>query len=92
MTIRCKMKVLSIGRRMGSRNTGRKDEHGRDIWEPGEARDIEMAAVYSDKSEENKRFWQATPSGTLKFQTVNADVADSLELDKEYYIDIHPAF
>ncbi len=90
MTVRCKFKVAKISRVMGSRSTGTKNEQGYDVYEPHEAVSIEMHAV-CDGSAENKAFFQATPCGTLHFQTVNADAAASIELDKNYYIDISPA-
>lgn len=45
----------------------------------------------TDGSEENKRFFKYTPSGSLQFSTVNADAAKQLEVGQEYYVDITPA-
>jgi len=51
-----------------------------------------MSPVYSsDPGTENKKFWDATPSGQLTFNTVNLGAVESLELGAEYYIDISPA-
>lgn len=93
MTIRCKMKVVSIGRRMGTRDSGRKRADGTSIWEACETRDVELAAVFggAGANDENKKFWAATPSGSIKFNTLNVAIADALELDREYYVDITPA-
>ena len=42
-------------------------------------------------SEENKRFFAATPGGQFNFYTVNSDAAAHFEIGKEYYFDIIPA-
>jgi hypothetical protein len=78
MTIRCKFKVDSITRTM----------HG-----PEEMRSVSMSPVYGDgkPDSENSKFWKWTPSGLLRFDTVNAAAADGLKLGGEYYIDITPA-
>jgi hypothetical protein len=49
----------------------------------------------SSGSEENKRFYAATPSGSIEF-TVSPDAAKNLGLDvaaigSEFYVDITPA-
>lgn len=46
--------------------------------------DVQLQAV-TDGSEENKKFWQYTPSGYLTFNSINAD---KFQVGKEYYIDI----
>jgi len=52
--------------------------------------DFEFHPVYSDdENSENKKFWEATPSGKLEFQCLNPDV--KFEAGKEYYIDISEA-
>jgi hypothetical protein len=42
----------------------------------------------NDNNEENKKFYDATPSGKLEFGSINEAALDSLELGKEYYITI----
>ena len=50
-----------------------------------------FSPVYSnDPSHENKRFWDATPNGTLEM-TVKNEAAQIFELGREYYIDFTPA-
>jgi hypothetical protein len=90
MTIRCKFKVDTIKRIQSSKS--KQDENGKWISEPVEMRSVEMSPVYStDPATENKQFWDATPSGQLRFDTVNLKAVEGLELGAEYYIDITPA-
>lgn len=42
-------------------------------------------------SEENKTFWQYTPSGKIELSTVNQAAADQYQVGKEYFIDFIPA-
>ncbi len=51
---------------------------------------IKMIPVYS-ASEENKKFFEATPSGMIELGVVNPEAAKQFEQGKEYYIDISPA-
>ena len=44
-------------------------------------------STVSDGSEENKKFFAATPSGSLKVGTVKVDV---FEVGEEYFLDITP--
>jgi hypothetical protein len=39
-------------------------------------------------SEDNKKFWAATPSGSLELSSI---IEDAFEVGKAYYIDITPA-
>jgi len=41
----------------------------------------------SEAGTENKKFWDATPSGEIKLGTVNPEAAQEFELGQEYYID-----
>lgn len=51
---------------------------------------VHLAPVYTG-SEENKRFFAATPGGLISFYTVNQDALDQFEQGKEYYVDFTPA-
>lgn len=51
---------------------------------------IQMFPVYGN-SEENKKFWQYTPGGSIQLQTVNADAAAQFEPGDEFYIDFTKA-
>jgi hypothetical protein len=96
MSIRCKFKVDQINRINSSRSVEVTDpETGKKSWksEPVEMRSVTMSPVYAngDPSHENSKFWNATPSGQLQFNSVNLEAVDALELGAEYYIDIAPA-
>lgn len=74
-TVRCKFKCNSVTKKTG--------------WNPKEhpfLYSAEFSAVMGD-SEENKKFFAATPSGNLTVGTVALDV---FECGKEYYLDITP--
>lgn len=47
---------------------------------------VGLMAVYGD-SEENKKFFQATPYGELHMGILNPDALSLFEVGKEYYID-----
>lgn len=89
--MRCKFKVDSITRRMGSHQVTTAD--GSKSWEPTEMWDIEMSPVYAngDPEHENSKFWHATPCGSFQVGVVNKAAVAAIELDGEYYIDITPA-
>lgn len=55
-----------------------------------EQRTVIFHPVYGD-SEENKKFFAATPSGEIKLGIINKDVWPFFELDKEYYITFEKA-
>lgn len=89
MTVRCKMVLNTVTMRMGS---GPKyDAEGKHVgYEPKMLYDAEFNAVYSEKKDdENKKFWDATPSGSFKVATVKQM---PWEIGKEYYFDVSPAF
>lgn len=99
MSVRCKFKVYSITKTMGSRR--KRDANGDYIKstngypesEPCEMASVKLTPVYgnNDPHHENSRFWDASPSGSFELNTVNMDAVAQLELDGEYYIDITPA-
>lgn len=76
---RCKMKLVSIS---GG------------FYNDDKSRSVKFTPV-TGGSEENKKFFSATPSGSLEFQ-VSGQAAESLGLDQgrigsEFYVDIAPA-
>lgn len=44
-----------------------------------------------DGSEENKKFYAATPGGNIQLNTVNAAAAEQFEEGKEYYVTFEKA-
>jgi len=74
MAVRCKFKCIEVSKRVG--------------W--GENKVLYAATMtpVTCDSEENKKFFAATPAGKFEVSTV---VVDLFEIGKEYYIDISPA-
>jgi len=56
---------------------------------PGGGYNIKAIPVTSG-SKENDEFFRWTPSGELKFGTINKVAADLIHVGKAYYIDISP--
>jgi hypothetical protein len=56
----------------------------------GETKTIKLTPVTSG-SEENKAFYEATPSGSIQLLTLNEEAAKNFELGKSYYVDFTPA-
>lgn len=53
---------------------------------------VKLSAVSSDDPEsENKKFWDATPSGTVDMCINVEDTREFFQLGKEYYIDFTEA-
>lgn len=55
-----------------------------------EMRSIKLlpVAADSDPESENSRFWEATPTGELRFTTSNMAAADEFVLGEACYIDV----
>lgn len=77
MTVRCKMKVQSITKQAGW--NGHKEVHTVDL------------VVVHGGSEENARFFAATPSGSLKISAVRQDIGEQFPIGAEFYVDLTPA-
>lgn len=57
-------------------------------WTSGVVTSLEfMPVTASDKNPENKKFWEATPSGKIELNVVNPAAVKEFELLKEYYVD-----
>jgi hypothetical protein len=52
--------------------------------------EVVMHPVYSG-SEENKKFWDATPNGQIQMTIKNEVAAEQFQADKEYYVDFTAA-
>lgn len=85
--VRAKFKVIGIKRSMGGKYV---DVEGSRQWTPCEVQSIQLTPVSGD-SEENKKFWAATPGGQIELTCVNADAVAMFDLDGEYYVDFTPA-
>lgn len=66
-------------------------EKGETGWQPCQKQAKVVLQPVTGGSDENKQFWQYTPSGKIELLTVNADAAKQFEVGKEYYIDFTQA-
>lgn len=96
--VRAKFKVTRVERQMGMSRRKHDDgtyalsPTGGQIYDNVEQRTVVLHPVYSeDPKSENAKFWDSSPTGELRLGTVNPAAWQAFELDKEYYIDIHPA-
>lgn len=91
MTVRAKFKLNSYTTEMqtdGYQKTDGKDDYSKPVLV--EKRTLNFTPV-SHGSEENKTFWEYTPSGSLQLGVVNQAAWTLFELGKEYYLDFTPA-
>lgn len=51
---------------------------------------VKLNAVYGD-SEENKKFFEATPSGSIELNTVKDEAAAQFEPGEEYFVTFEKA-
>ena len=66
--VRCKFRLNEVTEKMGSRAILRD---GKTVYEPCSLWDAKFAAVYSeDPNSENRKFWDATPSGSFIVTTI----------------------
>lgn len=54
---------------------------------------VELSAVYAPKDDksENHKFWEATPSGTVRLSIGNPACFDFFKEGEEFYVDFIPA-
>lgn len=92
MTVRAKFRLNFVKHYNQVVTRLKEDEEGnpRHVDETVEACDLNFMAVYNG-SPENKKFWEATPAGSLTLSTVNRAAWEQFEEGKEYYLDITPA-
>ena len=84
MSVRAKFRVDEVRCTQISRY---KEENGKYVPEGvKEMRTVIMLPV-GGTSEENKKFWDASPSGRLELGTINPEAWEQLKLGEEYYID-----
>ena len=77
MRVRAKFRVDSIERQI--------------MYNGSERHTVKMAPVSGNDSAENKKFWEATPSGKLEIGCAKAETASLFQLGGEYYVDFTPA-
>ena len=90
--VRCKFKLSDITMRRGHAPQYKDGKHvgyaERILY------DAEFIAVHGDSGaapdSDNQRFWEATPSGTLKLTTVRMMPWEEM-LGREFYVDVIPA-
>lgn len=85
---RCKFKLKAIRTEVQNRHNPDTGE-----TEPRKLYDLEFQPVTTgdeDPLNENEQFWEATPSGTFHFKTINRGVAKGFEVGDQYYFDILP--
>jgi hypothetical protein len=87
MRVRAKMRLETVTQRLGS--GPQYDADGKHVgYAPRMLYDVKFMAVYSEKKDdENKQFWDATPSGHLELSTVKQL---PWSIGHEYYIDMIP--
>lgn len=76
MSVRAKFQVTSVKAKAFARNPNTKE--------------ITLTPQYDTSIPEDRRFAQATPSGTFTMQVDNPAAAEQLELGKFFYIDLTP--
>ena len=89
MTVRAKFRLVGWKNTLGSRPV---IENGKETgkWEETLMCSLEFSAVYSN-SPENRKFWNATPSGKIEINIVNPEAVKEFDLGKEYYVDFTTA-
>jgi len=86
MRIRCKMKLNSVTERIGSKS--KYDDNKNHIgYENCLLYDAEFNVVVGGTGDDNQKFWDYTPSGSIKLATINRM---PWVIGNEYYIDIIP--
>ncbi len=81
MNVRVKFYCTEVTKMMG----GTYNDEGK--YQPGVVYNYKFNVV-SSGSEENKKFFASTPTGSMQFSSVRDDL---FEIGKEYYSDLTPA-
>ncbi len=93
MTVRAKFRLNSFTTEMQNSYPHTKENGQKDYNRPEEVekRTLNFTPVTGVGSEENKAFWDATPTGSLQLGVVNPEAWKQFELGKSYYLDFSPA-
>lgn len=64
------------------------------VTDYGTAKAVTLQAVYApdDKSHENYKFWQSSPSGKIELSIANLPAAEMFEPGGEFYVTFSPAY
>ena len=93
MAVRAKFRLNSYTTEMHTMGYERKpgtDEPDYSKPIKAEKRTLNMTPVTSG-SEEDKAFWNASPSGSIQLGVVNQEAWKHFELERTYYVDFTPA-
>lgn len=88
-TVRCKVRLVSVSKHEHSHYVGQYPNgqlHKQLVHDASFS--FVTAGDGPDASEENRRFWEATPTGQFSISTVKEL---PWEIGKEYYVDVSPA-
>lgn len=85
MSVRAKFRLIRTESQIYDRAVKQAD--GNYEKETVEQRTLIFQPVYSDNpANENKTFWEATPSGEIKLGVVNRAAWEQFDLNAEYYV------
>lgn len=92
--VRAKFRLNSYTTELHNKPGRRED--GSPDWQnstPEEKRTLNFTPVTGngDPEQENTKFWDATPSGSLQLGCVNPEAWEHFEIGKSYYLDFTPA-
>lgn len=89
MKVRAKFKVFSITKIDQPKSV--RQEDGSYKTEPGQLHSVKLQAVYSnDPNHENKKFWDASPGGTIEINCANPEALKHFDVGEEMYVDFTP--
>lgn len=85
--VRCKFRVLSVTEHFSHFESpdGKLDS------KVVTSTEVRLVPVQHKGSDENRSFWQATPSGELRMTITNPAAAMRFEVGRTYYLDFTPA-
>ena len=92
MSVRAKFRLNSFTTELHARYPHTSEKGGPDYSKPEsvEKRTLNFTPVSGDEGE-NKKFWDATPSGSLQLGVVNPETWEHFVLGTAYYLDFTPA-
>lgn len=82
MSVRAKFRVTSIT----ETEANRTNEAGEKVFQ----KTVKLSPVYGN-NEENKRFFESTPTGFMELGILNANASNQFTPGKEFYVDFTAA-